>query len=180
MNSENKGLILVNTGNGKGKTTAALGLLVRATGHNKKCAVIQFIKSESFTYGEKQTLEKMGVELYTLGSGCTWESKDMDTATAIQHTWDFAKTLIFSENYDIIVLDEINIALWFSEKYPLPLNLKEEILNMLRSKPQSLHLVLTGRYANSEVIEMADMVTEMNMIKHHYESGIPAVEGIEY
>src|SRR5512145_3413063 len=114
-----KGLILVNTGNGKGKTTAALGLLVRATGHNKKCAVVQFIKSTDFTYGEKATLEKIGVELYTLGAGCTWNATDLDTSSAIVATWEFAKGLISSNKYDIIVLDEINIALWFAGKHTL-------------------------------------------------------------
>jgi cob(I)alamin adenosyltransferase len=180
MNSNNKGLILVNTGTGKGKTTAALGLLVRATGHNKKCAVIQFIKSTSFKYGEQIALERMGVELYIMGSGCTWESDDTDTATAIMKTWEFAKKLILSNTYDLIVLDEINIALWFSEKYTLPISLKEQVLDLLRKKPSKLHLVLTGRYAMPEIIDIADMVTEMNLIKHHYDAGVPATQGIEF
>jgi cob(I)alamin adenosyltransferase len=175
-----KGLILVNTGDGKGKTTAALGLLVRATGHEKKCAVIQFIKSTGFTYGEKQTLDKVGVALYTLGAGCTWNAANTDTATAIIKTWDFAQELIFSGMYDIIVLDEINIALWFAEKYPLGHNLKDQILDILRNKPEKLHLILTGRYAAPEIIAIADMVTEMNMVKHHYNEGVPAMEGIEF
>jgi cob(I)alamin adenosyltransferase len=175
-----KGLILVNTGNGKGKTTAALGLLVRATGHSKKCALIQFIKSTGFTYGEKHTLDKLGVELYTLGAGCTWNAEDTDTATAIEKTWEFAKKLIFSGKYDIIVLDEINIALWFAEKYPLDNNFKENLIETLRNKPGYLHLILTGRYAAPEIIAIADMVTEMNMVKHHYNEGIPAMEGIEF
>jgi cob(I)alamin adenosyltransferase len=175
-----KGLILVNTGNGKGKTTAALGLLVRATGHDKKCAVIQFIKSTDFTYGEKATLEKLGVELYTLGAGCTWNAADMDTAEAIVSTWEFARNLVLSDKYDIVVLDEINIALWFEGKHPLTIDLKSAVLQLLAEKPSRLHLVLTGRHAPQEIIDAADMVTEMTLIKHHYERGIPAMEGIEF
>ncbi|HEX2936728.1 MAG TPA: cob(I)yrinic acid a,c-diamide adenosyltransferase [Bacteroidales bacterium] len=175
-----KGLILVNTGNGKGKTTAALGLLVRATGHNKKCAVVQFIKSTDFTYGEKATLEKLGVELYTLGAGCTWNAADMNTAEAIVKTWEFARNLVLSDRYDIVVLDEINIALWFESKHPLSIDLKAALLRLLAEKPERLHLVLTGRYAPQEIMDAADMVTEMKMVKHHYEQGIPAMEGIEF
>ena len=175
-----KGLILVNTGNGKGKTTAALGLLVRATGHNKRCAVVQFIKSTGFTYGEKITLEKMGVELYTLGAGCTWNATDEDTATAIVETWTFAQHLIHSNKYDIIVLDEINIALMFAEKHAMAIGLKESLLRVLSGKPEKLHLVLTGRYAPQEIIDIADMVTEMHPIKHHFQAGIHAMEGIEF
>lgn len=175
-----KGLILVNTGNGKGKTTAALGLLVRATGHDKKCAVIQFIKSTDFVYGEKATLEKLGVELYTLGAGCTWNAADMDTAEAIVKTWEFARNLILSDKYDIVVLDELNIALWFEEKHPLTINLKAAVLQLLAEKPSRLHLVLTGRHASQEIMDAADMVTEMKLVKHHYEKGVPAMEGIEF
>lgn len=175
-----KGLILVNTGNGKGKTTAALGLLVRATGHDKKCAVVQFIKSTDFTYGEKITLEKLGVELYTLGAGCTWNAADMDTAEAIVKTWEFARNLVLSDKYDTIVLDEINIAMWFEGKHPLTIDLKAAVLQLLAEKPARLHLVLTGRHAPQEIIDAADMVTEMKMVKHHYEKGIQAMEGIEF
>ncbi len=175
-----KGLILVNTGNGKGKTTAALGLLVRATGHDKKCAVIQFIKSTGFTYGEKTTLEKLGVELYTLGAGCTWNAADMDTSEAIVKTWEFARDLILSDRYDIVVLDEINIALWFEDKHPLTIDLKQSLLRLLSEKPSRLHLVITGRHAPQEIIDAADMVTEMTLVKHHYERGIQAMEGIEF
>jgi len=178
--TKTKGLILVNTGNGKGKTTASLGLLVRAVGHNKKCAVVQFIKSTGFTYGEKTTLEKIGVELYTLGAGCTWEAEEIDIAESIEKTWEFSKTLITSEKFDIIVLDEINIALNFEETHPLSFSLKESVIQMLRSKPEYLHLVLTGRYASQEIIDIADMVTEMKLIKHHYNTGIKAMEGIEF
>jgi cob(I)alamin adenosyltransferase len=175
-----KGLILVNTGNGKGKTTAALGLLVRATGHHKKCAVVQFIKSTDFTYGEKAGLEKLGVELYTLGAGCTWNAVDDDTATAIGKTWNFAQSLIISGKYDIIVLDEINIALTFEESHPLSFSLKDAVIQSLQHKPINLNLVLTGRNALPEIIELADMVTEMKLIKHHYNVGITAREGIEF
>jgi cob(I)alamin adenosyltransferase len=175
-----KGLILVHTGNGKGKTTAALGLLVRATGHDKKCAVVQFIKSAGFTYGEKYSLEKLGVGLFTLGAGCTWNADDTDTATAIEKTWEFAKGLILSDKYDIIVLDEINIALDLSGKLPLSFHFKESLLEVLSNKPEKLHLVLTGRHAPQEIIDIADMVTEMNPLKHHYNKGIQAMEGIEF
>jgi len=180
MNNKNKGLILVNTGNGKGKTTAALGQLVRATGHNKKCAVVQFMKSTGFTYGEKFSLGKMGVELYTLGAGCTWEAEETDIATSIINAWDAAQKLIFSDGYDIIVLDELNIALNFEESHPLSFSLKSMVLEALNNKPERLHVVITGRYAPQEIIDVADMVTEMNMVKHHYNAGIPAMQGVEF
>ena len=175
-----KGLILVNTGNGKGKTTAALGLLVRATGHNKKCAVVQFIKSTGFTYGEKHTLEKLGVELYTLGAGCSWETNDVDMTASIEKTWKFTEKLILSGEYDIIVLDEINIALKFEETLHLSFSLKESVIKVLQQKPEMMHIVLTGRYALQEIMDIADMVTEMTLVKHHYDTGVFAMEGIEF
>src|SRR4030042_1267917 len=166
-----KGLILVNTGNGKGKTTAALGLLVRAVGHGKRCVVVQFIKSTDFTYGEKDTLEKLGVVLHTLGAGCTWNATDADTSEAIEKTWKVAKDIIFSKKYDLVILDEINIALDFAENHPLSFNFKNEVLQTIQQKPEKLHLVLTGRYAPKEIIDIADMVTEMTLVKHHYNKG---------
>ena len=175
-----KGLVLVNTGNGKGKTTAALGLLLRALGHGKRCAVVQFIKSSGFTYGEKETLQKLGVEMHTLGAGCTWNVDDKETSAAIKETWDVAKNIIFSKKYDLVILDEINIALNFAENQKLTFNLKESLLQMIQERPENLHLMLTGRYAPPEIIDIADMVTEMNLVKHHYNCGVQATEGIEF
>jgi cob(I)alamin adenosyltransferase len=175
-----KGLILVNTGCGKGKTTAALGLLIRAIGHGKKCALIQFIKSTGFTYGERVTLEKLGVEHYILGAGCTWEADTDDISESIVKTWNFSKKLLLSGKYDLVVLDEINIALNFEESHPLTLNLKSELIELLKVKPENLNIMLTGRYAPPELISIADMVTEMNPVKHHYNSGVKASAGIEF
>jgi cob(I)alamin adenosyltransferase len=176
-----KGLVLVYTGNGKGKTTAALGLLVRATGHGKKCCMIQFIKSASSNYGEHKTLpDKLEIACYSMGAGCTWTTTDPTTLHTIEEAWEFSKKQIFSGTYDIIVLDEINIALNFLSKHPDSLDLLGELTEAIRKKPENLHLVLTGRYAPPEIIDLADAATEMNCLKHHYDKGVPAMPGIEF
>lgn len=176
-----KGLVLVYTGNGKGKTTAALGLLVRATGHGKKCCMIQFIKSADSNYGEHKTLsEKLDITCFPMGAGCTWTTTDPNTLHTIKEAWELSKKQILSGIYDIIVLDEIHIALNFLSKHPGSLNLLDELTEVIQKKPENLHLVLTGRYAPQEIIDLADAATEMNCLKHHYNKGIPAMEGIEF
>lgn len=177
--SKERGLTLVYTGHGKGKTTAALGLAVRAVGRGFNVLVIQFIKSPQRTYGEKIVFDKLGIEIYQLGIGFTWLKTPEEHRVALASAWAYAKERIMEGKHQLVILDEINNALAIS-KFPvddvLPLG---EVLDMIRNRPQGMHLVLTGRDAQPEIIEIADLVTEMNPVKHYYEDGIPAVMGIE-
>lgn len=177
--SKERGLTLVYTGDGKGKTTAALGLAVRATGRGLKVLVIQFIKSPQRTYGEKIIFDKLGIEIHQMGIGFTWLKTPEEHREALSTAWTYAKARIMEGKHQLIILDEINNALAI-DTFPiddvLPL---DEVLGVIRDRPQGLHLVLTGRSAQPEIIAIADLVTEMNPIKHYYEEGIPAVMGIE-
>lgn len=175
-----RGLTLVYTGDGKGKTTAALGLCVRAVGRGYKVLVLQFIKSPERTYGEQLALEKLGVEFRQLGIGFTWTKTPEEHRTALTQALAVAKEVIRSAEYDVIILDELNNALAIT-KFPiddvLPL---QEVLEMIFDRPEGMHLVVTGRSAHPEIIARADLVTEMKPIKHYYDEGIPAVYGIEF
>lgn len=175
---ETKGLIIVNTGNGKGKTTAALGLGLRAWGQGLRVLVLQFIKG-NWKYGELQAAERMGADfvIRQLGEGFVRNIKDDDRAdhkAAAEHALRDAKTEIMSGKWDMIILDEINYAIMFG------LIQVDEVLQLLAMKPESLHLVLTGREARQEIIDKADLVTEMKEIKHPLKQGIKAQKGIEY
>ena len=171
-----KNLLIVNTGDGKGKTTAALGMILRAWGRGMKVCVIQFIKTETGQWGEVQAAKKLGIEWHTTGDGFTWLSKDMDETTArALHGWEIAREKISSGNYDLIVLDEFT--------YPLTNNWLDttKVLEWLRiNRPSNLHLVITGRSAPVDLIKQADLVTEMLMIKHPFEQGVEAQPGIEF
>jgi cob(I)alamin adenosyltransferase len=171
-----KGLLIVNTGEGKGKTTAALGMVLRAWGRGFRICVIQFIKAETGQWGEIKAAKKLGIEWHSMGDGFTWTSKDMDETTArALHGWEIAKEKIASNQYDLIVLDEFTYALHFDW-----LN-TGEVLEWLRlNRPPGLHLVITGRSAPEALIEQADLVTEMRLIKHPYDQGIQAQPGIEF
>lgn len=175
-NKSKKGLIIVNTGDGKGKTTAALGTAFRALGYNYKVCMVQFIKG-SWHYGELDAAKKFSenFELLPMGEGFTWDTKDKarDTKTA-HNTWEVCKEKILSGKYKIVVLDEINIALSYNY-----LDVRE-VVDFLKGKPEDLHVILTGRDAPPEIVELADMVTEMKAIKHPFKSGIKAQKGIEY
>ncbi|WP_276355594.1 cob(I)yrinic acid a,c-diamide adenosyltransferase [Cohnella caldifontis] len=177
--SKERGLTLVYTGDGKGKTTAAMGLAVRAAGRGFKVLVIQFIKSPQRTYGEKLVFDKLGIEIVQKGIGFTWLKTPEEHREALRTAWAFTKERIQAGEHGLIVLDEINNALAI-DSFPvddvLPL---EEVLQTIRERPQGMHLVLTGRGAKPEIIEIADLVTEMKPIKHYYEQGVPAVMGIE-
>ncbi|BAQ64067.1 cob(I)yrinic acid a,c-diamide adenosyltransferase [Geminocystis sp. NIES-3709] len=172
-----KGLIVVHTGNGKGKTTAALGMVIRSLGHGYKVAIVQFIKG-AWQPAEKEVLEKWSdqLEFYAMGEGFTWETQDRERdILAATKAWDKAKDFILNSEYKLILLDEINIALKLDY-----LNI-EEVLKILEQKPEDTHVILTGRGAKSELIEMADLVTEMKLIKHPFkEQGIKAQAGIEF
>jgi cob(I)alamin adenosyltransferase len=171
-----KGLIIVHTGTGKGKSTAAFGLVLRMVGNGGKCAVVQFIKG-AWNTGERSVLESFGdmVRWYTLGEGFTWETQDKarDLAAAAK-AWETAKKLMQDPDLKLIVLDEINIALRYDY---LPL---AEVVETLKNRRPDLHVVVTGRNAKREMIEAADLVTEMTLVKHHFAEGVKAQAGIEY
>jgi len=168
---------MVYTGNGKGKTTAALGMLMRAWGRDYRLAMIQFIKHEKSRYGEIRAAEKMGVEWHVMGDGWTWTSKDMDKT--IKHGvegWEKAKDLISSDQYDIIVLDEFTYPLHFGW-----LDVDEVIAWLKENKPPLMHLVITGRDAPEALIDFADLVTEMREIKHPFnEQKLLAQPGVDF
>lgn len=175
-----KGLVIVFTGNGKGKTTSALGVALRASGHRKKILIIQFLKNYK-NYGELKFVKnfpKANIEIKTFGEGYVGIRGDKKPKEvhlkAAKKGLEFAKKMIFSKRYFMIILDEINIAL------NLKLLKVDDVLKLLKSKPKDLHLVLTGRGVPKKIIEVADLVTEMKEIKHPYKKGILAQKGIEF
>ena len=176
-----KGLLIVHTGKGKGKSTAAFGLVMRALGHGMRVGIIQFVKGKWET-GERHVLEKFPdqVTIRTMGEGFTWETQDRarDIAAA-QSAWEAAKEMIDAsrgENiaYDLVLLDELNIVLRYDY---LPL---DEVVAFLADGPEDLHVVVTGRNAKDPLIAAADLVTEMTMVKHPFRSGVKAQQGIEF
>lgn len=176
--TDQKGLIIVNTGKGKGKSTAGFGMIFRHIAHGMPCAVVQFIKGAMVT-GERDLIEKHFGDLcqfYTLGEGFTWETQDRarDVAMA-EKAWEKAKELIRDERNSMVLLDEINIALRYDY-----IEVAEVVRFLKEEKPHMTHVVLTGRNAKEELIEAADLVTEMELIKHPFRSGIKAQVGVEY
>jgi cob(I)alamin adenosyltransferase len=173
-----KGLLMVNTGDGKGKTTAAIGLMVRAAGRGLDCCMIQFMKSKTDRYGEHESLERLGIEIHTMGLGFTWDTKDKekDIKTS-EETWALCKEKMRSGNYDLLVFDELVYVLDYGF-----LNIEEVLaeISAVRSEQPHLHLVLTGRNAPEKLLEAADLVTEMREIKHPFHQGIFAQQGIEF
>jgi cob(I)alamin adenosyltransferase len=173
-----KGLLMVNTGDGKGKTTAALGLLVRAAGRGLKCGMVQFMKSKTDRYGEHESLEQLGIEIHTMGAGFTWDTKsrELDVATS-QQTWEVCVEKMRSEEYDLLVFDEIVYVLDYEF---LDLKVVLEEIKSIREAQPHLHIVMTGRNAPQELIDAADLVTEMKEIKHPFHAGIYAQQGVEF
>lgn len=171
-----KGLVIVHTGTGKGKTSAALGIIFRALGHGMRVGVVQFTKGAIETGEATFARELEGrIDFYTLGEGYTWETQDRVRDTAVAgKAWEQARALISDSRYQIVVLDELNIVLKYGY---VPL---EDVLDTLRHKREDVHVIVTGRGAKDELIELADLVTEMRLIKHPYKSGIKAQKGIEY
>jgi cob(I)alamin adenosyltransferase len=169
------GLIMVHTGDGKGKTTAAIGTAFRAVGVGFKVKMIQFIKG-SWDYGELHTAEKLeNLEIVPMGEGFTWETKDRERDTKIAYeTWSACREAIERGDHDLLIFDEINVAM--SLGY-LDVG---EVIETLKARPQDMHVILTGRGAPQELIDAADLVTEMKEIKHPFHSGIYAQRGIEY
>ncbi|RXT53849.1 cob(I)yrinic acid a,c-diamide adenosyltransferase [Bosea sp. Tri-44] len=171
-----KGLLIVNTGPGKGKSTAAFGLTLRALGHGWRTGIVQFIKG-AWSTGERKALEAFGDQIswHSMGEGFTWETQDKarDIAAATR-AFDKAKELMADEGIRLLVLDELNIALRYDY---LPL---AEVVAVLQGRRSDLHIVVTGRNAKPELIEAADLVTEMTLVKHHFAAGVKAQEGIEF
>jgi cob(I)alamin adenosyltransferase len=173
-----RGLLIVNTGNGKGKTTCALGLMMRAAGQGLRCCMIQFMKSRSDRYGEHVSADKLGIEVHTMGDGFTWDTKnpEQDRQTA-RETWNLCVEKLKSGVYDLLVFDELVYVLSYGM---LPV---EEVLQEIRTTQETqpaLHVVVTGRDAPKELVEAADLVTEMTEIKHPFQAGIRAQRGIEF
>lgn len=162
------------TGNGKGKTTAALGCLMRAYGRGLRVIMLQFIKKKGAEFGEHIAAEKLGIEVIPLGAGFTWRSEDLekDRRLALEG-WEICKDKILNGDYDMIVLDEIT--------YPIKygwLN-ADEVVSVIRQRPKWMHIIVTGRDADEKLIEAADLATEMLELKHHFNSGIRQQLGIE-
>jgi cob(I)alamin adenosyltransferase len=171
-----KGLLMVYTGDGKGKTTAALGLAFRALGHRLPVCVIQFIKGD-WKYGELKTAERFAglLDFHVMGEGFTWKSTDLERdRRAARAGWEGAKSVIAEGRHHLVILDEFTWLL----KYGMVD--EEEALEVLRNRPEGLHLLVTGRYAPKSVTNIADLVTEMREVKHPYKAGIKAQKGIEW
>ena len=172
----NKGLLLVHTGHGKGKTTAALGLAMRALGHGLKVCVIQFIKG-TWKYGELEAAKRFDdlLEIHVMGKGFTWQSENLEADKQVaREAWQFARQKIDSDEYALVILDELTylITYGFVEE--------SEILDALTRRRDDLHIIVTGRGASSALIEAADLVTEMAAVKHPFEHGVKAQKGIEF
>lgn len=176
-----KGLLILNTGDGKGKTTAAIGTMVRAAGRGLKCAMVQFMKSKTDRYGEHESLEKLGIEIHTMGAGFTWDTQDksVDIKTS-EETWELCREKMRSAEYELLVFDELLYVLSYGF---LDIDvLLAEIADIRKAQPH-LHLILTGRNVDNalqKVIDAADLVTEMREIKHPFHAGIYAQQGIEF
>jgi cob(I)alamin adenosyltransferase len=176
-----KGLLMLNTGDGKGKTTAAIGVMVRAAGRGLKCAMVQFMKSKTDRYGEHESFDKLGIEVHTMGAGFTWDTQDktVDIKTS-EETWALCLEKMRSAEYELLVFDELLYVLSYGF---LDIDLVLAELKVIREEQSHLHLILTGRNVDNaleKVIEAADLVTEMKEIKHPFHAGIYAQQGIEF
>lgn len=170
-----RGLVIVNTGNGKGKTTAALGVLLRAWGQDMRVVMLQFLKAQTGKWGEVRAAQRIGVEIIPLGEGFTWTSKDLEHDRAIaQSCWQLCREKVESKQYDVVIMDEITYAINYGW-----LDL-EEVLSVLRQRDPHIHVILTGRDAPPALLEYADLATEMNEIKHPFHQGMLAQKGIDF
>jgi len=171
---EERGILIVFTGNGKGKTTAAFGTVTRAVGHQKKVGVIQFIKG-TWPNGERNLLEPLGVEFQVMGTGFTWETQDRETDTrACQEVWQHGKRMLADDSLDLVVLDELTYMVTYDY---LPL---EEVIAAVKARPSHQTVIITGRACHRDLLELADTVSELRPVKHAFESGIKAQQGIDY
>ena len=173
-----KGLLMVNTGDGKGKTTAAIGVMVRAAGRGLKCRTIQYMTSKNDRYGEHESMEQLGIEIHTMGAGFTWDTQDkaVDIKTS-EDTWALCVEKMRSEDYDLLVFDELVYVLDY--KF-LDVSAVLDEIKAVRARQPHLHIIMTGRNAPPELVEAADLVTEMKEIKHPFHVGIYAQQGIEF
>lgn len=169
-----KGLLLVITGNGKGKSTSGFGTIARAVGHEQKCAVAQFIKG-TWDNGEKNLLQKLGVEFQVMATGFTWETQNKEADTlAAQAVWQECKRMLKDDSIDVILFDELTYMITYGY-----IDL-DEVLQALQSRPEMQSVVITGRAAHRSLIEIADTVSEVKNVKHAFESGIKARRGIDW
>jgi len=169
------GLFILNTGNGKGKTTAALGILMRAYGRSMKVIMLQFIKHKDKRFGEHIAAERMGVEIVPLGDGFTWKNDDVERDRQLaRECWEICQDKLLNSDYDVVILDELTYALtyrWLSV---------DEVLAAIALRPEWMHVVVTGRDAVPALVDAADIVTEMMEIKHPFRKGIVGQMGIEF
>jgi cob(I)alamin adenosyltransferase len=175
IDKDAKGLVLIYTGNGKGKTTAAMGQLLRVSGWDWKAVMFQFIKGSKLKAGEHRAAEKFGLDVRPMGAGFTWNEKDRDKAIALSlKQWHNCRDAISSGKFDMIIMDEIS--------YPLTLGWLPlaEVVDTIINRPHKLNLVLTGRDMPQEIVDIADLVTEMKEIKHQFQKGVKAQKGIEF
>ena len=175
---ERRGLVILNTGDGKGKSTAAFGLALRAFGrqhvHGKQVRIFQFMKVPTARFGEHRMFEQIGLPIEGLGDGFSWKSKDLEHSAQLSRDgWERARAAIMDGKHFLVVLDEITYPLIYGW---LPL---DEVLATLRERPKDVHVCLTGRRCPPELVELADTVTEMTLIKHAFKAGVPAQRGIE-
>lgn len=176
MSRRPQGLVIINTGNGKGKTTAALGLMFRAWGHNFRVTMLQFIKSDRRKTGEHLAAERLSIDLVPMGDGFTWLSKDLEQSrTLAREAWRYAEALIMGGEFDVVILDELTYPLqylWIST---------DEVLACLSKRPPHVHVVITGRAAPEALVEAADLVTEMREVRHPYrDRGLQAQRGVDF
>lgn len=171
---EEKGLLLVITGNGKGKSTSGFGTIARAVGHGLNCAVAQFIKG-TWDNGERNLLEKLGVEFQVMATGFTWDTQDKKADTeAAQIVWQQCKRMLQDENIDVVLFDELTYMVSYGY-----IEL-EEVVDALNNRPQMQSVIITGRGAHRTLIEMADTVSEIKNVKHAFESGVKALKGVDW
>jgi len=168
-------LVLINTGDGKGKSSAAFGVMGRAWARGWRVSVVQFLKSGKWQSGEHKLAVHLGIEWQSLGDGFTWESSDIEETEAKgRHAWEVARAKINSGDYELIILDEMTYAInygWIDI---------DDVVQVIRDRPRKTNVVITGRNAPAELLAIADTATEMRMIKHAYDQGIRAMKGIEY
>ncbi|GLT15781.1 cob(I)yrinic acid a,c-diamide adenosyltransferase [Vibrio algivorus] len=171
---QEKGLVVVITGNGKGKTTSGFGTVARAVGHGQKCAVAQFIKG-TWDNGEKNLLEKLGVSFHVMATGFTWETQDKKKDTqAAQQVWQECKKILQDESMDVVLLDEVTYMVTYGY-----IDL-DELIQAIENRPKEQSVILTGRAAHRSLIELADTVSEVRNVKHAFEAGVKARKGIDW
>ncbi|MGC8498654.1 MAG: cob(I)yrinic acid a,c-diamide adenosyltransferase [Acidimicrobiales bacterium] len=168
-------VVVVNTGDGKGKSSAAFGVMGRAWARGWRVCVVQFVKSGSWHSGEQKLAAHLGIEWHSLGDGFTWESTDLDESAARgRHAWEVARARLASGDYQLVILDEITYAMtygWIAT---------DEVVAALAARPPATNVILTGRQAPDAIVAAADTVTEMRLVKHAYDQGIRAIKGIEF